>query len=170
MQPVDPVTGRPRGWMVLRRREGGIALGFSLRCDGDSWRGLTERLLAVTRDIEVLTDLGALARAVAPLTSFVELRTPSAPAHREALAAARAALRVAPAYSSVVEAVGSAQGEAVVLLLLTIAGLLSPERRGALGAFSSLGSDDPALAKELANLRAQLHALATMEQEGRPDP
>ena len=164
MQPVDSITGRPRGWMMLRRRERGMALGFSLRCDGDSWQGLAQRLLSVTNELEAATDLGTLARAVAPLTSNVELRTPSAPAHQEALAAARAALRAVAAYPAVVDAVGSGQGEAVIVLLLAIGDLLSPERRMALRGFSSLQSDDPALAAELINLRAQLAALATIDR------
>ena len=163
MQPVDAVTGRPRGWMVLRRRERGTALGFSLRCDGDSWQGLGRRLLSVTGELETAADLGALAQAVAPLTSHVELRTPSAPTHREALAAAREALRAVAAYPHVVDAVGEAQSEAVTLLLLAIVDRLSPERRTALHGSWGLHSDDPALAAELTNLRAQLAALATME-------
>jgi glutathione gamma-glutamylcysteinyltransferase len=162
MQPVDPVTGRPRGWMMLRRRERGIALGFSLRCDGDSWQGLARRLLSVTSELETAADLGSLARAIAPLTSHLELRTPSAPAHREALAAAQAALRAVPIYPLIVDAVGSAEAEAVTLLLLAIGDLLSPERRAALGAVASASSDAPALAAELANVRAQLAALSTM--------
>jgi len=164
MQPVDEGTGRPRGWMVLRRRERGMALGFSLRCDGDSWQGLAQRLLSVTNELAAAADLGTLARAVAPLTSNLELRTPSAPAHQEALAAARAALRAVAAYPAVVEAVGSGQGEAVTLLLLAIGDLLSTERRTALRGFSSLQSDDPALEAELINLRAQLAALATIDR------
>src|SRR4051812_116704 len=47
MQPIDLATGRPRGWMVLRRRQQGIALGFCVRCDGESWQGLARRLNAV---------------------------------------------------------------------------------------------------------------------------
>ena len=164
MKPVDPVTGRPRGWMVLRPRERGTALGFSLRCDGDSWQGLARRFLSVTSELEAAADLGTLARAVAPLTSHVELRTPSAPLHREALAAARSALRAVAAYPHVVDAVGAAQSEAVTLLLLAIFDRLSPGRRAALRGFSGLQSDDPALAAELTNLRAQLDALATMEK------
>jgi len=47
MQPVDPTTGRARGWLVMRRRARSCALGFSLSCDGESWHGLSRRLKAV---------------------------------------------------------------------------------------------------------------------------
>ena len=162
MQPVDPDTGRPRGFLVLRPRARGIALGFSLRCDGESWQGLARRLTSVARDLEAAVDLGSLARAVEPLMSHLELRTPSAPAHRDALASARAALRGVAGYPLIAEAVGPEHGEGVTLLLLAMAELLSPEQRSALGALSGVQSEDPPFAAELASLRAQLTALGTM--------
>ncbi len=168
MQSIDTVTGRPRGWMVLRRRERGIALGFSLRCDGDSWQGLARRLASATQELGAAADLGSLARAVAPLTSHLEVRTPTAPPHQEALIAARAALREVAAYPLVVDAVGPAQAEAVTLLLLAMSNLFSPEQRAALGAASNVEADAPALAAELANVRAQLAALSTVAPPDAP--
>ena len=158
----DPRPARPRGWMVLRPRASGVALGFSLRCDGESWQGLARRLTSVARDLEAAVDSGSLARAVEPLMSHLELRTPSAPAHRDALASARAALRGVAGYPLIAEAVGPEHGEGVTLLLLAMAELLSPEQRSALGALSGVQSEDPPFAAELASLRAQLTALGTM--------
>jgi glutathione gamma-glutamylcysteinyltransferase len=160
MHPADPLTGRARGWMVLRRRERGIALGFSLRCDGDGWLGLAQRLNTVVRELGMAPDLGSLARAVAPLTAHVELRTPSAVAHQEALTAARAALRGVSAYPLIADAVGAERAEGVTLLLFAMAELLSPAHRSALHAGMADLSDDRALTAELANVRAQLAALS----------
>jgi glutathione gamma-glutamylcysteinyltransferase len=162
MHPVDPVTGRARGWMVLRRRERGIALGFSLRCDGDSWQGLARRLQVVIRELEGAADLPSLARAIAPLTAHVELRNPTAAAHREALAAARTALGAVAWYSTIVDTVGSERAEAVTLFLLALAEHLSMLPRSLRDALMNVSFDDSALAAELENLRAQLAALGPM--------
>jgi glutathione gamma-glutamylcysteinyltransferase len=159
MQTVDPVTGRARGFMVLRRREQGVTLGFSLRCDGDSWQGLARRLAAVARDLEAALDLESVARAVAPLASHLELRTPSADAHRNALVAARTALRAVGAYPAIADAVGGERAESVTLLLLAMTDHFSLRERPPLRALMSIVPDDRALGGELANLRAQLAAV-----------
>jgi len=162
MHPADPVTGRARGWMILRRRERGIALGFSLQCDGGSWQGLARRLTSVLGELETAADLGSLARAVVPLTVHLDLRTPSAVAHQEALANARAALHAVAGYPVIVDAIGSERGEAVTILLLAIAELLSPAQRSLVNTLMTTRGDDHALAAELTNLRAQLAALGTI--------
>jgi glutathione gamma-glutamylcysteinyltransferase len=159
MHPVDAVTGRPRGFMVLRRRERGVALGYSVRCDGDSWTGLARRLQAVVGDLEGASDFASLARAVLPLTAHLELRIPTAPAHQEALTAARTALRDVPGYPLVVQAIGAERAEAVTLLLFAMADLATPARKSALYASLGRGRDAPTLDAELANIRAQLAAL-----------
>jgi len=170
MFPADPITGRARGWMVLRRRERGIALGFSLRCDGDSWQGLALRVESARTELEGATDLAALARAVAPLTSHLELRTPTAAPHQEALTAARAALRAVDGYPLIVDTVGPERAEAVTLLLLALAELLSPLPRSMLGAVMKISSSNAALAAELTNVRAQLAALGPMAMRSSPSP
>lgn len=93
MQAVDPTTGQTRGWMALRRRAHGIALGFSLSCDGENWHWLARRLTVAVAQLGDAADIAALSRAVAPLTAHVTLRAPSAAAHRNALTAAREVLR-----------------------------------------------------------------------------
>src|SRR5687768_14449888 len=42
MQPVDSANGKPRGWLLLRRRATGTALGYSLACEGDTLQGLAQ--------------------------------------------------------------------------------------------------------------------------------
>ena len=157
MQPADPATGRSRGWLVLRPRAQGVALGFTVRCEGDSWQGLAKRLTSIVKGLQLEADLASLARAVQPLAAHLELRLPSASAHQEGLADARAALRALPAHRQVAQAVGPEQAEAVTLLLLAVADLLAAPQRAALLALSS--TDNRALRAELSNLRAQLSAI-----------
>jgi glutathione gamma-glutamylcysteinyltransferase len=162
MHPVDSVTGRARGWMVLRRRERGIALGFSLQCEGDSWQGLARRLESVLAELDAATDLGSLARAVAPLTPYVALREPSAAAHQQVLAAARCALREDDAYRLIADAIGPDLGEAATLLLLALSDCLSAPQRTKLTALMPPACNEPALSAELTNLAAQLTALRNL--------
>jgi glutathione gamma-glutamylcysteinyltransferase len=160
MQNVDPATGRARGWLVLRRRERGIALGFTLRCGAEGWQGVARELGALVARLEQAAGLPELARAVAPLLDHLELRIPTAEAHRTALAAARGALQALPAFASIAAEVGPERAEAAAVLLLASADLLAPAQRAALGAIPTLaGEEHGTLGAELANIRAQLTAL-----------
>jgi glutathione gamma-glutamylcysteinyltransferase len=161
MQPIDPATGRARGWMVLRPRQQGIALGFCVRCDGESWQGLARRLNAVIGELTSSTEVASLARALVPLASHVELRVPSASAHQEALASARAALRALPVHRQVSDAIGTEHAEAVTLLVLSLEDILTPDQRAFVGRLTSTKPDHPALTGELNNVRSQLAALWT---------
>jgi glutathione gamma-glutamylcysteinyltransferase len=158
-QPIDPATGRSRGWMALRPRPQGIALGFSVRCDGESWQGLAQRLSAIVSELSAATDVASLARAILPLVPHLELRVPSAPAHREALASARASLQELALHGQVTAAIGAERAEAVTLLLLAIDDVLTPAQRAALGELTLAHTNDPTLNGELGNVRAQLAAL-----------
>lgn len=158
---IDPATGRARGWLVFRPRAQGIALGFSIRCDGESWQGLAERLSGVVDNLSSATDVASLARAIVPFVSHLELRMPSAPAHSEAVTRARSALRELPLYREVVAAVGEERAEATTLLMLAIDDILTPSQRAALSDLTRPKADHPALAGELSNIRAQLAALWT---------
>src|SRR6185295_15904834 len=93
MLPPDPATGRSRGWLSLRARELGLSLGFSVKCEGESWGGVGERLSAAEQALRSAADLFGLVSAVQPLVAHLELRTPTTPAHRDALLGALAALR-----------------------------------------------------------------------------
>lgn len=159
-QAIDPATGRARGWLVFKPRAQGIALGFSVRCDGESWHGLTERLSAVAAELSLTTDVASLAQAIVPLVSHLELRMPSTPAHREAVENARAALRDLPVHQEVAAAIGAERAEAVTLLMLSIDDILTPPQRSALEQLTHQ-TEHPALAAELSNIRAQLAALWT---------
>jgi glutathione gamma-glutamylcysteinyltransferase len=157
-QTIDPATGRARGWLVFRPRAQGLALGFSVRCEGESWQGLVELLRAVVAELSSATNVASLAEAVVPLVSHLELRMPSAPAHRQAVASARTALRDLPLHGQVVEAIGAERAEAVTLLMLAIEEILMPPQRAALNQLTHTETEHAALASELSNLRAQLAA------------
>jgi glutathione gamma-glutamylcysteinyltransferase len=159
--PIDPATGRARGFLVFRRRVQGIALGFSIRCDGESWQQLAERLSAVVGDLGSATDVASLAQAIVPLVAHLELRMPSALAHREAVTSAQTALRDLPLQRQVAEAIGGERAEAATLLLLAIDDILTPPQRSALGQLTRATVAHPALAGEVSNVRAQLAALWT---------
>ncbi|HSD73769.1 MAG TPA: phytochelatin synthase family protein [Steroidobacteraceae bacterium] len=157
MEPVDPATGRARGWLVMRRRARSSALGFSLSCVGESWRGLSRRLTVVMADLAVSSSPAALARAVLPLVPHLEVRRADTAAHQETLAAARVALRSNAIYSWVREEVGSEHADAVTLLLFALVDRLTPGQRAKLGTLNGT------ITEELTNLRAQLEALTDIQ-------
>jgi len=165
MKSEDPATGRARGWITLRRRNQGIALGFSLQCEGDSWQGLANRMTAAVTDLQRAEDLDSLIRAVAPLASHLELRTPGAAAHQDALTSARTALQGVAAYPRVVDAVGWERAEMVTILLLAIGDLLLPMQRNVLGGLAIDENDNAAIACEVNNVRAQLAAMWTHSRQ-----
>ncbi len=158
MQSVDPLTGRARGWMEMRRRSGAGALGFNVSCVGASWPGLARSLKAVIKKVATASNTGVLARDVLPLAAHLEVRAASETAHREALSAARAAVRTSAAYPAVLAAVGTEHAEAVTVLLYAIADRLTAKQREDLGELHS------SIMPELGNLRAQLAALSAQDR------
>ena len=92
---------------------------------------------------------------------------PTAAAHQEALASARAALREIPVYAQVTSAVGAEHAEVVSMLLLATVDRLMPAQRSMLTELTGTPPDDSPLAAELTNLRAQLAALWDLAREER---
>jgi glutathione gamma-glutamylcysteinyltransferase len=160
MLPADPATGRSRGWLTLRRREQGISLGFSVKCESESWRGIGERLGVVEQRLRSARELPELVRAVEPLVAHLELRTPTTPAHRDALAAALSALRELSIYPQVESQLGAAAADAVTLLVAALAPSLAPAGRTFVVDGLDASEGQRALLNELDNVRAQLAALA----------
>jgi len=154
MHAIDPAAGRSRGWLSLRARAHGVALGFTLRCSEASWQVLASRLEAAHRELADASDLHALICALRPIASAVELRTPTTKAHETALRRARQALRALPLYARV-EAQLTEGAEVITLLLLASRELLSPAQRAQLG---ELTLAEP-LDDELRNLGAQIAAV-----------
>jgi glutathione gamma-glutamylcysteinyltransferase len=149
MRPLDPETGRPRGWLTLTARGRAGALGYSLRCDQGGWAALATRL---DDALAAGTSVPAVAAALAQLADQVELRSGPSEAHDAARAPVRAALRAHAAYATVEGVVGVAHAELVLLLML------------ALGVPAELvdARHVPELAAELESLRAQVAAVRTL--------
>ena len=159
MQGHDATTGKPRGYLVLRPRDNGVALGFTLACASDGWTALADRLREALQALGSAADLDALAPVFAPLVAHVQLRTPDAPAHAQALEQARAELRGLPVYPGLAAAMSGDEAEIATLLLCVLSDALSPALREALKPNTSPGDS---LLHELSNLRAQVTAIATL--------
>lgn len=159
MLPLDAVTGRSRGWLELRAREQGLSLGFSLICDEAGYGAFAELLRTVQREVENAGSLDALAKAISPLVSHVQVREVSAPAHREQLNRARAGLRDLPAYAIVEASVGAEAAEVTTLLMLAFPESLSAAQELRQQFIEANDADRAALSSEARNLRAQLTAL-----------
>lgn len=165
MLPLDTVTGRSRGFLELRARERGLSLGFSLLCDEAGYGAFAELLRAVQREAEDAPALDRLAKTMLPLVAHVEVREVSAPAHREQLNRARAALRELPAYSVVEASVGADAAEVTALLMLAFPESLPAAQELRQQLLQVADTEQAALTSEARNLRAQLAALR-MEPEG----
>ena len=157
MKPIDPATGKSRGWVTLQRRDHGLSLAYTLRCEGDDIKVFARKLSALIEELGVtaairgrLATIEDLARGVLAISPNLELRAPTSAAHVDAIAAARGALRAHAAFARVEQAVGAERAEAVTLLLLAIADRLSHDE---------LRTSDDRLAAEVAALRDQVSAL-----------
>ncbi len=161
MRAIDPTTGKSRGWLTLRARARGVGLGFSIRCEGDSWRGLVDHLARGIADLNAAVDVDSVIRAILPLATHLEVRAPSTAAHHDALDRARSALRSLPVFPRVNELSGPDRAEVVTILLVASETLLGPEQRARVAAIVGGVDDEGPLAAELQNVRAQLTALWT---------
>ncbi len=159
MRSIDPDSGKSRGWLVLRPRAHGLSVGFSIKCDGHSWRDLVDDVAKALGRLEASGDVDGIVRAVAPLASYLELRTPTTDAHREAIESARAALRALPLYARVSASFTPEQAELVAILLLASVDLLDGSNRTAIDGLVGRLDEETPLAVELENVRAQIAAL-----------
>lgn len=171
MQPIDPATGRSRGWIALQRRTQGVSVGFTLSCEGDDLKGFARRLSSVVEELGPAAHIEALATALLPVATHLTVRVPNSTAHQDAIAVARNALRTLAVFSRVEQAVGAERAEAVTLLLIAIADRLAPARRDEVTAMLAEVERDEALTAEISSLRDQLGALLTITSEVRtPKP
>lgn len=170
MHAIDPTTGRSRGWIVLRPRSRGASLGFSLSCEGDDLKAFAGRLCEGMKDLGPEVRIEDVARALASFAANVVIRATHSAAHLAALDAARTAIRSLPLFTRLERAVGAEQAEGVTLLMIAVAERLGPTLRGELAASVDAAVHDERLAPELANLRAQLAALWSINVSGRETP
>ncbi len=162
MHPIDPATGRSRGWIAMRRRSQGVSLGFTLSCEGDDLKAFARRLSSVLADVGATASLEKLSTALLPVAAHVTVRMPDSAAHEEAIAAARASVRNLALHSRVAAVVGAERADAVTLLLIAVSEELAPTTRDPIAALHADAERDQALAAEITNLRDQLAALRTI--------
>ena len=169
MRTIDPATGRMRGWIELRRREGTNGVGLSLSCAGCSWADVGRRLR------EVLTTrwpddapLTAVAASLATVSKHCVACRADAPDHAAAIAAMLDALRATEAHTVARTAAATpAAADAVAALLLLFARTYPlAASSGALAAdlrrIDAEAMRSPALAAELDRLAAQSEALRSL--------
>jgi glutathione gamma-glutamylcysteinyltransferase len=164
MHPIDPATGRSRGWIALRRRAQGLSLGFTFSCEGEDLKAFARRLSSVVAELGPDARVEQLASALVPVAANLAVRVPSSAAHQEAIDAARAAVRGLALFSRIESVVGE-RAEAVTLLLIAVMERLAPARRDELAALVATAAQDDPLAAEIASLRDQLAALWTITSE-----
>lgn len=166
MRPLDPATGKPRGWLRLVRREGADGVSLSLACAGCSWRELAMRLHgALERAWPADTPIETIAAALATLAGHCVLRRPDAPDHAAAVERAIAALRATAAYRIArgVAAESAADATAALLLLFAREHAAAPgPLADALAALTAEAVASPTLAAELDQLAAQRAAMRAL--------
>lgn len=166
MLELDPASGRSRGWVVLRRRQGGQGLLATLTCGQGTWRELLEVFELPssggrTAPSTAAALVAALAEAIARLAPYVAWREPADAEHRELVAAMRRELRASAAATALRPHTGEFELAALVLL---VAGpfwssKLPEVERVPLASLLDLSAHPPALASEVELLRQQLGAL-----------
>lgn len=161
MHPLDPATGRARGWLVLRPRPHALGLGYRVRCEGEVWQSWAERLAGALDAAPSHGGIRGLAAAALPLSRSIEVSPPTAQDLRHIFDAARATLRATPLYAEVAAEVGDDDAEVVAVLLLAGDTLLDAEQRALIEAAVPGGSLDGPVAAEIASVRAQINALRT---------
>jgi len=124
MQPLDPATGRARGWIALRRGDRPASLLFTARCTGDgdlaSFAAALTGLRATLESAAPRTVEAAL-RAVLTAAAFpieLEHRPLALAEHAAAAAALLTALRATPVHAAV--AAVSEQPDPDALLILAL--------------------------------------------------
>jgi glutathione gamma-glutamylcysteinyltransferase len=159
MRPLDPSTGRARGWLVVRPRAGALGLGFTVRCEGDGWQGWADRLARAAIACGPGATVSDLALALLPHSQSIDVRAPVLASARASFEHVRAALHGTDLYAQVAAAVGEASAEVVAVLVLASEDLLLPAQRATVAASVASLDDDAALRSELASVRAQVAAL-----------
>ncbi len=162
MRTSDPVNGRPRGWLELRRREGAHGVMLSLTCAGASWAEVARRLrLALSKPWPDDTSLATIAASLVEVTEHCVARQPDAADHAAAIEETLGALRATEAHQVARQVTSGTAADATAALLLLVARMHSGG--GALHRdlerVAAEAARIPALAAELDRLAAQSEAL-----------
>lgn len=126
-RPHDPVTGKPRGWVLLRRSARPSSLLFTARCVGDGgYDGFTAALdrlraaIAGAAGAELAAVLRAVFAALAEFPLTIERRPLALTEHAHASEALLAALQDTPVFRLVDGLRPPWPTEAVTLLMLAL--------------------------------------------------
>lgn len=132
MQKQDAVTGRPRGWLSLRKRAGSSAVAQFLVCtEGLAVRSSIERLLQLQADafhanpprsLDALLASSARALAASGIAERVYLRAPETIEHRRLFDELAALVTRLPLYHRACAVLGSELAGPVVLWWLCAPG------------------------------------------------
>lgn len=189
MRPHDPATGRPRGWVTLRRREGGSTVLFRLSNATLPWAEVTRRVLvdvpaalraAAPRDgaQAVFALVGAMSPAVRSVLDAVSLSLDAlAPEHRAQAQCLLDALRDTAMLREVERAMalrgrsdGATPGEMETMLLLALPdavfACVTGQARADLDAMRAPETLAAPLRAEVETLRAQFAALDEVYGDG----
>lgn len=186
MRPLDPATGKPRGWVLLRRRPEGSTVLFRLSNTRLPWADVTRRLLVdVPAALQAATPatareaVDALVGALSPeLLSVLEAASTAlgeiAPEHRAQALGLLDLLRATDFHREVERALAARASahpaEFVTMLLLALPDAtlqrLPEAARVELDALRRLDAFAPPLRAEVAVLREQFAALEQAYGEG----
>lgn len=171
MQDVDPVTGRPRGWVALKKRASASAVARFLVCeDGLGVRVHIERLLALQVGVSAeATSLEGLLRgsgeavAASGIAERVRLRVPEAADQQQLYAQTRALLESAPLFERAARVLGPEAAARVLVWWLAAPDTawqpLPPGLRAELSALLEPSVLLAPLADEVRLLRSQIEFL-----------
>lgn len=175
MRPHDPVTGRSRGWVTLRRRVAGAAVLFHLTDARLPWAEASRKLLvdfpaalARSRDGSVGAWVDALPAEACALVEAIPTPERLAPEHRAEVDALLDALRATALFVEVERALRQRgddprSPEVLTLLLLALPGRafegVTGEAREALERWRRIEGCAPFLRSEVEILREQMEVL-----------
>lgn len=175
-QPPDPATGRPRGWVALRRHSRPPSLLFTARCHGDGgFEALSAALDALAAalarapagDLDVL--LRALLSALAGLPLTIERRPLALSEQTGAAEVLLSDLRALPLHARVAALAPPWPTDAATLLLLALPddlwSSLSHEARAELQPLLDPERLPPTVRIEVDHVRRQLADLSALTRQ-----
>jgi glutathione gamma-glutamylcysteinyltransferase len=177
MREADPVTGRARGWLTLRKRAVASAVSRFLLCsDGSATREVLERMLELQRSsllarppasLDELLVLSAEALAASGISGGVRLRPPETPELEQAFAELMASLETTAVHRRASARLGATLGMGVAAWWLAAPAAawvgLAPPLWAELAPWLDLGALPPSLAAEVELLRSQIEFLLDLD-------
>jgi glutathione gamma-glutamylcysteinyltransferase len=182
MRSLDPVTGRPRGWLGLRKRDDASAIARFLVClDGIETRALVERALGLQSEafrrsppesLDAVFRISATSLEASGLVERVRLRAPETAEHRPLFEELVALAETLPLYRRAADLLGRAGAGRVTLWWLAapahVLNELPPPLAAELGVLTDLRRLPVPLVSEVELVRDQVAFL--IEGRGPQEP